>query len=61
MPLPPGFTTVEIRRQTLPRLRELRRRFAADQNRDLRMADVIEALINEYGNQNEHENAESAV
>ncbi len=59
MPYRPGFTTVQISKSTLARLREVRRKIAADQNRDMTMADVVEVLANEYSNQDEH--AESVV
>lgn len=48
MPLPPGFTTVEIRRPMLPRLKEIRRKISAERNMDARNADVIEYLLDEY-------------
>lgn len=53
MPLPPGFTTVEIRRPMLPRLKEIRRKISAERNFDARNADVIEYLLDEYSKDKE--------
>lgn len=55
-----NFSTIQVRRDLVPKLRTLKRALMAEQDREMNTADVIDVLYAEYTHNHQRE-SESAV